>query len=111
VKTSEDYKKEFWTNTKPRTEHISHIRIKGDNDYNNTERPNGEIRDREKVMRGLKKDDTPILKGYQIFHNYIRQHESLDGKTPSEMCGVEVKGENKWMILIQNASNSRYVKL
>jgi len=25
---------------------------------------NGEIRDREKVMRGLKKEDTPILKGY-----------------------------------------------
>jgi hypothetical protein len=26
----------------------------------------GEIRDREKVMRGLKKKDTPILTGYQI---------------------------------------------
>jgi len=27
------------------------------------ERFNGEVRDREKVMRGLKKKDTPILKG------------------------------------------------
>jgi hypothetical protein len=66
---------------------------------------NGKIRDREKVMRGLKKDDTPILKGYQIFHNYIRPHEGLNGKTPSEVCGVEVKGENKWMTIIQNASH------
>lgn len=55
------------------------------------ERLNGEIRDREKVMRGLKKKDTPILAGYQIFHNYIREHEGLDGKTPSEACGVTVE--------------------
>jgi hypothetical protein len=46
------------------------------------ERMNGEVRDREKVMRGLKKSDTPILAGYQIYHNYIRPHEALQGKTP-----------------------------
>ena len=98
------YKKEFWTLRKPRTQHIRHIKIKGDMNNNKMERLNGEIRDREKVMRGLKKDDTPILKGYQIFHNYIRDHEGLKGKTPAEACGIEVKGENKWMTLIQNAS-------
>jgi hypothetical protein len=38
------------------------------------ERLNGEIRDREKVMRGLKRGDSPILKGYEIFHNYLRPH-------------------------------------
>ena len=38
------------------------------------ERLNGEIRDREKVMRGLKKINTPILTGYQIHHKYIREH-------------------------------------
>ena len=31
---------------------------------NEMERLNGEIRDREKTVRGLKKVDTPILKGY-----------------------------------------------
>lgn len=30
---------------------------------------------------------------------------SLDGKTPSEKAGIEVKGNNKWKTLIQNASN------
>ena len=65
---------------------------------------NGELRDREKVMRGLKNIDTPILKGYQIFHNYIRPHEGLNGLTPSEACGIEIKGENKWKTLIENAS-------
>jgi hypothetical protein len=71
------------------------------------ERLNGEIRDREKVMRGLKKPDTPVLKGYEIFHNYIRPHMSLDGKTPSEVAGIKVEGDNKWLTLIQNASKKQ----
>ena len=65
---------------------------------------NGEIRDREKVMRGLKKTDTPVLTGYQIFHNYIREHEGLKGRTPAEACGIEIEGDNKWLTLIQNSS-------
>jgi len=65
---------------------------------------NGEIRDREKTMRGLKTKDTTILQGYQLFHNYIRPHEALDGKTPSEACGITIEGQNKWKMLIQNAS-------
>jgi putative transposase len=73
---------------------------------NKMERTNEEVRDREKVMRGLKRKDTPILKGYQIFHNYVRPHTALDGKTPAEACGIEFKGDNKWITLIQNASHS-----
>jgi putative transposase len=84
--------------------HIRNIRLQGDKNNNKMERMNGEIRDREKTMRGLKKRRTTILRGYQIFHNYIRPHESLDGKTPAEACGIKVEGENKWKTLIQNAS-------
>jgi len=99
------YKKEFWTAKKEtRAEHIRHIKIQGDMNNNKMERLNGEIRDREKVMRGLKKTDTPVLTGYQIFHNYIREHEGLKGKTPAEACGIEIEGKNKWLTLIQNAS-------
>jgi hypothetical protein len=29
---------------------------------------NGEVRDREKVMRGIKRMDSPIFKGYQLYH-------------------------------------------
>jgi hypothetical protein len=47
---------------------------------NKMERLNGEFRDREKVVRGLKKVDSPLISGYQIYHNYIRPHMSLDGK-------------------------------
>jgi hypothetical protein len=27
----------------------------------------------------------------------------LEGKTPSEVCGIKVEGKNKWLTLIQNA--------
>jgi transposase-like protein len=99
------HKELWWTHRlESRTRHIRHITIQGDRNNNKMERLNGEIRDREKVMRGLKNEDTPILKGYQIFHNYLRPHEGLNGKTPAEACGIKVEGDNKWVTLIQNAS-------
>jgi len=99
------YQKEFWeTGRQKRTLHIRNIHLKGDMNNNKMERLNGEIRDREKVMRGLKKKNTPILAGYQIYHNYIRGHQGLNGKTPSEVCGISIKGSDKWRTLIENAS-------
>jgi hypothetical protein len=71
------------------------------------ERMNGEVRDREKVLRGLKKDDSAMLSGYQLYHNYFRPHEGLDGKTPAEACGITIEGENKWKTLIENASKTK----
>jgi hypothetical protein len=38
-----------------------------------------------------------------VFHNFIRSHGGLNGKTPAEACGIEIEGENKWMTIIQNA--------
>lgn len=67
------------------------------------ERMNGEIRDRERVMRGLKNPDSAIVKGLQIYHNFIRPHEALKGKTPAERAGIKVEGENKWLTTIQIA--------
>src|SRR4030042_909182 len=88
----------------PQAIHTRHIRLQGDHNNNKMERINGEIRDREKTMRGLKRKRTPILQGYQIYHNFIRPHEGLDGKTPAEACGITIEGTNKWKTLIQNAS-------
>jgi hypothetical protein len=74
--------------------------------WERSSRFNGELRDREKVMRPLKTEDIPILKGMQIFHNYVRPHVALDGKTPSEVAGIKVEGENKWLTIIQNAKQN-----
>jgi hypothetical protein len=68
---------------------------------------NGEIRDREKVVRGVKKEDSPLIAGLQIYHNYIRPHMGLDGKTPADLAGIDVRGDNKWVTLIQNASRKK----
>jgi len=103
------FNKEFYSNKRPQSKHINAIKLNGDMNNNKQERLNGEIRDREKVMRGLKEMDTPILKGYQIFHNFMRPHEALKGKTPAEACGIEVVGDNKWITLIQNASQKNVI--
>src|SRR5208282_4548494 len=99
----EAYLKELWTPRYARTKHLQDIRMDGTVHNNKMERMNGEIRDREKVMRSLKKTDTPILTGYQIYHNYVRPHMALKGKTPAELAGIQIEGENKWLTLIQNA--------
>lgn len=52
-----------------------------------------------------KRMDTPILKGYQIYHNFFLLHEALHCQIPSERAGIKVEGENKWLAIIQNASH------
>lgn len=46
------------------------------------------------------------LKRLSVFHNHMRPHMALGGKTPAEAAGIEVNGDNKWLTLIQNAQVS-----
>jgi len=101
------YKREFYAHQKPVTQHVEHIAWQKDKGNQKMEAFNGTVRSREKVMRSLKREDSPILDGYQIFHNHMRPHMALGGKTPAELAGIQVKGENKWLTLIQNASTQR----
>ena len=87
-------------------QHVRHVRMSGDNNNNKMERLNGEIRDREKVVRGVKKPDSPLIEGYQIFHN-VRPHMALSGKAPADLAGIQVAGNNKWLTLIQNATKDK----
>lgn len=98
------YKREFYAHQKPVTKHVEHIAWQKDKGNQKMEAFNGTVRSREKVMRSLKREDSPILEGYRIFHNHVRPHMALGGKTPAELAGIQVKGENKWLTLIQNAS-------
>ena len=44
-----------------------------------------------------------LIDVYRIHNNFITEHGSIK-KTPADMCGIEVKGNDKWKTLIQNAS-------
>jgi len=54
-------------------------------------------------MRALKTEETPIVEGHRLFYNFVKPHESLDGKTPSEMAGIEIEGNNKWLSLMKTS--------
>lgn len=86
------------------TKHIREITLAGKIHNQKMERINGEMRDREKVVRGVKSVDSPIFEGLQLYHNFIKPHMALDEKTPAEIAGIIVKGPDKWLTLIQNAS-------
>ena len=86
------------------TNHVRHIHLKGDKNNNKMERLNGEIRDREKVFRGLKKMDTPIIEGMRVYYNFTKKHGALKGRTPAQEALIEIDGKNKWKTIIQNAS-------
>ena len=55
-------------------------------------------------MRGLKREDSPVLAGMQIYHNFIRPHMGL-GKAPAEAAGIKVEGDDKWKTLVQNSAS------
>ena len=86
--------------------HESHIRMDGDTNNNQMESFNGNtIRMREKVVRGLKKEDSAILSGLQAYHNHVRPHLGLPGgQTPGEAAGIHVSGGNPWLTIIQSAA-------
>ena len=93
--------------THKETEHHRHIHLQKDMNNNQMESFNGEtVRHREKIVRGLKKEDSAILTGLRIYHNHVRPHPGLDGKTPGEMAGIHIEGNNLWKTIIQNATKS-----
>lgn len=101
--------KEWWTQKRDgRVIHIADITLSGAVHNNKMERQNGEWRDREKVMRSLKREDSPVLAGMQIFHNYFRPHMGLHGKTPAEAAGIKIEGKNPILTIIQNAAKNRH---
>jgi putative transposase len=62
-----------------------------ENSTNLIERWHGTLKDRTKVMRGLKSLATAkkILAGWLTYYNLFRAHESLDDKTPAQTAGIK----------------------
>ena len=88
----------------PNAIHVSGVGLQGRLNNNRMERFHGTFKERSKVMRSIKKPNSSIIEGQRIYYNHIRPHQALNGKTPAEACGMGIKGKNKWLALIQNAS-------
>jgi len=99
------FKKEFFTLRNPRVKHIAKPRFVDKTNNNMVERLQGTIRERDKVLRALKKlDENSIIDGFRIYYNFIRPHQALNGLTPAEMAGLNLnlKG-NRWLSLIKRS--------
>ena len=65
------------------------------------------LRHREKVTRGLKREDSGIITGLRLYHNFVKPHEGLPDKiTSTEAAGITIEGNNKYLTLIRAAAES-----
>lgn len=96
----------FYTKRGPRTMNIRSVSVRHEGLNSKVERLNGSVRDREVVMRGMdhKESAQELVEG-MIYHNYIKPHQALEGKTPAEASGIKLEGENRWLTLFRNASH------
>ena len=73
------------------------------------ERLHNTIRQRTRSFRGLHgsvESAYALMKGIEIYYNFIKKHEALKGKTPSELAipSLQFQDSNRWLELI-NLSN------
>ena len=82
----------------------THIRAKGLTARINTniiERFQGTVKERTKVMRGLKTMDSAkiIAEGFIVHYNFLRPHITLNGKTPAMVAGLKMPFKT-WIELV-----------
>jgi len=99
------FNKVFYSRYKAdRVELVQKVGIRSRETNNLVERLHGTIKDRTKPMRGLKsqKSTKAILEGYEVHYNFVRPHQSLAGKTPAQVAGIE--NLSNWRCLIEQAT-------
>ena len=85
-----------------------HIRSKPFTDQDSTnliERFHGTLKDRTKVMRGMKTAESArlILDGWLVYYNFFRPHESLKDKSPAEVAGIKFPYRH-WLDIVMSQS-------
>jgi transposase-like protein len=90
--------------------HIANVGIRSHMGNHRVERLHNSMREREKVMRHLKKAQSAdkIFKGYRAYYNFVRPHMALENHTPAQAASIPVElGTNKWLDLIRQAARNR----
>lgn len=99
------FNKVFWTMRKAtRPELVQRVGIRTRETNNIVERLHGTIKDRTKPMRGFKSFESTkaILEGFTIHYNYVRPHQTLNGKTPAQASRMQAP--DNWKTLIEEAT-------
>lgn len=107
-------KKTWGWDNKKRQHNIIHKRVnasKGGGFNLYIERLHNSIRERTKTFRGFHgcvESAQAIMKGYEIFYNFIRKHQAINC-CPYELAipNLTLKSENKWLELIQLSKLNR----
>jgi transposase-like protein len=101
----------FGYNNKLGKHNVTHNKVtqlKNEGFNHKVERMHSNIRERTKVFRGFGslKGANAIMKGYEIYYNFIRKHQAI-GKCPYELAtDLKLKEENKWLQLIKLANQN-----
>ena len=76
----------------PKAHHLQSQGMSAEVNNNLSERLQGSLREREKVLRGMKSRESGqnYLDGWAIDYNLFRPHMGLKGKTPAQAAGMAV---------------------
>lgn len=102
------FNKEFYAHHQE-SEHVVAEGLMARSNNNKVERLHNTVRERVKVMRGLHNDRSAAVfsEGFKTYYNYIRPNQTLGGKTPAEVAGVDLKlGVNKWLALVKRTTKN-----
>jgi len=93
---------------------IIHQVIKSDSGSFNykIERFHNTLRERTKIMRGFHGCITSaqtLMKGFEIYYNWIRNNLALEGQTPSQIAvpNVQIENKNGWLELIERGYDGK----
>ena len=99
------YRNAMHARAMPGTVHVADTSIRDKHTTNNAyERFNGEIRDRIARIRGFKSEDPALLGLLIVYHNFMRPHGGLGGRTPADAARITISGPDKWRTLIGHAT-------
>jgi len=83
-----------------------------DTSTNLIERFQGSLKDRTKILRGLKKPETArrFLEGWLVHYNFFRPHEGIGRKTPADKAGVSFEHKD-WLDLIRSPKDTAKISV
>jgi transposase-like protein len=94
------------------TRHIISRGMKIHPDNNLLERFHGSLKDRTRVMRGMKTPQSAnlILQGWLIHYNYFRPHEGIGDRTPAQVAGIKPSFTN-WAHIVALGNEREHIEI